>query len=143
MTNMEALKAIFVALGGSEGDTASFKKLSDALEGISENVSGGGGGGGGVTGLKVFNLETTTSQHGDVVLDFGMTWAQLLDLMEHNIILVSYVDELSHSPDTAIYADVLGMYTYEGSTHFMLTIAGVSTSVSEANMSDPAYMRVE
>ena len=47
MTNMEALKAIFVALGGSEGDTASFKKLSDALEGISENVSGGGGGGGG------------------------------------------------------------------------------------------------
>ena len=44
MTNMEALKAIFVALGGSEGDTASFKKLSDALEAISTIASGGGGG---------------------------------------------------------------------------------------------------
>ena len=53
MTNMEALKAIFVALGGSEGDTASFKKLSDALEGISENVSGGGGGGDGILVVNV------------------------------------------------------------------------------------------
>lgn len=80
-------------------------------------------------------------QH-DIVLDFGMTWAQLLDLMEHNLILVSYIDELSYPPETSINADMLGMYSNEGSTYFMLTIAGVSTSVSEANMGNPAYMRV-
>lgn len=98
-------------------------------------------GGGGVTGLKVFNLETTTPQH-DVVLDFGMTWAQLLNLMENNMVLVSYVDALLSPPETSISADVLSMYTHEGVTYFQLTVAGVETSVSEANMSNPAYMRV-
>jgi len=142
MTNVEALKACYVAIGGSAADVADAKTTAAVIEAISTIASGGGGGGGGgVTGLKVFNLETTIPQH-DIVLDFGMTWAQLLDLMRNNMVLVSYVDELSYAPDTVIYSDMLSMATHEGLTYFKLTIAGISTSVSEADMGNPAYLRV-
>lgn len=53
MTNVEALKACYVAIGGSAADVADAKTTAAVIEAISTIASGGGGGGGGVTGLKV------------------------------------------------------------------------------------------
>lgn len=45
MTNVEALKACYVAIGGSAADVADAKTTAAVIEAISTIASGGGGGG--------------------------------------------------------------------------------------------------
>lgn len=45
MTNVEALKACYVAIGGSAADVADAKTTATVIEAISTIASGGGGGG--------------------------------------------------------------------------------------------------
>ena len=45
MTNVEALKAVYIAIGGSAADVADAKTTAAVIEAISTIASGGGGGG--------------------------------------------------------------------------------------------------
>lgn len=53
MTNVEALKACYVAIGGSAADVADAKTTAAVIEAISTIASGGGGGGDGILVVNV------------------------------------------------------------------------------------------
>ena len=55
MTNVEALKACYIAIGGNAADVADVKTTAKVIEKISEIATPGGGGGGDVTLISISN----------------------------------------------------------------------------------------
>ena len=102
---LDALKGIFIAKGGTEEEALDFAKLSDALEGISEHAGGGGG-----------DASTLVCVYDDGYLN--KTWQEITDaltagkvVLEHGTYLSHRVSKTTHGDDgywVWIYTDGLG-----------------------------------
>lgn len=101
---LDALKGIFEAKGGTAEEASTFAKLSDALEGISEHAGGGG------------DASVLVCAYDDGYLD--KTWQEIADaltagkvVLEHGAYLSHRVSKTTHDDDgywVWIYTDGLG-----------------------------------
>ena len=106
MTNVEALKAVYTAIGGNAADVANAKTTAKVIEKISEIATPGGGG----------DASLLVCTYSDGYLD--KTWQEIADaltagkvVLEHGEYLAYRVSKTTHDDDgywVWIYTDGLG-----------------------------------
>ncbi len=75
MTNVEALKAVYTAIGGSAADVADVKTTAKVIEKISEIATPGGGGGNSVIISGTYDEDTG-------IYSLDKTWNEMRSMLE-------------------------------------------------------------
>lgn len=77
MTNLEALKNLYVAMGGTASDVADLKLNAELISALSDVATGGGGGGGGGdSGTFVVNFDMIMGEEPEFTAD--KTYAEII-----------------------------------------------------------------
>ncbi len=114
MTNPEALKEVYVALGGAEEDVADIDNNAELISKIAEVASGGEeGGGGGSHVIALTGMPTSTYKS---ILPSGVTYASILAELEAGTIPLLKIP--TSASGKYIYAPFFTAYTATNTLNF-------------------------
>ena len=123
MTNVEALKACYVAIGGSAADVADAKTTAAVIEAISTIASGGGGGGGAMTVNIAYDVEAQT-------LTLDKTFAEIKAAVGAGMAINFVGDMSTPDEDNYLFLHMTSMFGNADQNSFSVGAIGYGAEVT-------------